>query len=646
MLSFIQRVQTPAWLDLSKQSRTPQVTTVEVTENSHTEHGLLETLQSIPRSTPKLESLHQDDAAFARILDLYLPLEIKERAEGELSVFADAAVSKQVMDWVAEAERHPPHIQHWDSWGEKKDDLVTSQGWKYLWRFGISERLAALPSLTEEYEGNARMIQMLKGHLFAPSSATSIFHLILSDGVAALLSTHLRGSKIDKPTRQLFQHAHDRLTSTDDKKGWTSGLWMTERGGGSDLTPTETTATYSPLSKDDDSRDADGFPLGPWVLNGLKWFSTGTEASMAIAVARTPNGLSTFYVPMRRTVTVNGVNGTELNGVRIRRIKKKVGTHPLPTSELELKGMRGWLVGTEGKGITEIGVVLNITRIYLAVSALGYAGRSLSAARAFSRVRKVARGTQLSSVPLHMRSLAKAHVTYRAQMALSFFVVALLAKHEQQQASSPVDLVPKSSQDASCLLRLLGSVAKASAAMDSCGMAQVGMESLGGVGYLENDEMEFNVARLWRDTASTLIGEGTTDVLATDVVKVLKGKIGSYVMAAFGRWVKSSLPKKEFMAPETAILSEQWSELQKAISSNTLEYLTMNGREIMDRICKLTCGILLLADAARDGNSIAMEVARRWIRPTLLVSGLSVEQELKLCQQIVFGDQPIWMGLP
>lgn len=490
------------------------------------------------------------------------------------------------------------------------------------------------------------MIQLIKGHLFAASSATSGFHIILSDGVAALLLTHLRGSKIDKPTRELFQHAYDRLTSPDDRKGWTSGLWMTERGGGSDLTATETTATYSPLSKEDDSKDADGFPLGPWVLNGLKWFSTGTEASMAIAVAQTANGLSAFYVPMRRAVNVNGVDGVELNGVRIRRVKKKAGAGPLPTSELELNGMRGWLVGKEGKGVNEIGVVLNITRIHLAVDILAYAGRSLSASRAFARVRKVARGEPLSSIPLYMKSLAKTHVTYRGQMMLAFFVVALLAKHEKQSASPPTDLIPKSAQDASCLLRLLGSVSKASVALASCEVTQFGMESLGGVGYIENDNMDFNVARLWRDCAAALIGEGTTDVLATDVVKVMKGTIGPYVMAAFGRWIKSSLTKKASMAPEVSILSESWSELQKVVSSNTLEYLTMNGREIMERVCKLSAGVLLLADAARDDDPIALEVARRWIRPVTLVSGSSVEQELKLDQKIVFGDQPIWLGLP
>ncbi|KAM0547561.1 hypothetical protein ACHAPJ_010305 [Fusarium lateritium] len=641
MLQSIQEIQEKTWLTLFKVSKVKQAPTPEIVATKPVVHSPLDIPDGKLRPIPRKEDPYRDDVAFARILDFYLSPEIKKQSESELKLLANAAVSEQVMAWVAEAERCPPQVQHWDSWGEKKDVLVTSQGWKYLLQLGTSERLAAIPSLNEEYGGYGRMIQMLKGHLFGPSSATSMFHLILSNGVASLLSTHLHSSKLDGASRALFQHAYERLTSTNGLEGWLSGLWLTERGGGSDLTPTETTATYSPLSPDDDSKDADGFPLGPWVLNGFKWFSTSTEANMAIAIARTAKGLSAFFVPMRRTVTIGGVTTTELNGVRIRRLKQKLGTKPLPTAELEINGMRGWLIGKEGKGINEVGVVLNVTRIHLNIGVLGAAGRALSAARSFARVRKVARGTPLSSMPLHMRTLGKAHVTYRAQMMLGFFVTALLAKSEKQQLDPPplLDLVPKSSNDVSCLLRLLGSVVKASSAMDCCGVVQTAMESLGGVGYLENGEMYFNVARLWRDTSSVLIGEGTTDVLATDVVKVMKGKIGSYVMQAYGRWVKSSLPKNDFMAPEVAILSQQWLDLQAAISSNSLEYLTMNGREIMDRVCKLTSSILLLADSSRDNDPVAMEVARRWIRPTTLLSGSSVEKELMLDQLIVFGEQ-------
>ena len=93
-----------------------------------------------PRLTPKLESIYSDDVAFNRLLDLYLPSVIRERAESDLYRLADTAVSQQTLKWVADTENSPPQVQHWDAWGMKKDDLVTSQGWKNLWRLGISER--------------------------------------------------------------------------------------------------------------------------------------------------------------------------------------------------------------------------------------------------------------------------------------------------------------------------------------------------------------------------------------------------------------------------------------------------------------------------------------------------------------------------
>lgn len=33
--------------------------------------------------------------------------------------------------------------------------------------------------------------------------------------------------------------------------------------------------------------DADGVPLGPWSIDGFKWFSSATDAGMAILLART-----------------------------------------------------------------------------------------------------------------------------------------------------------------------------------------------------------------------------------------------------------------------------------------------------------------------------------------------------------------------
>jgi alkylation response protein AidB-like acyl-CoA dehydrogenase len=418
---------------------------------------------------------------------------------------------------------------------------------------------------------------------------------------------------------------------------------MTERGGGSDLTPTETTATYMPLDKGEASLDADGFPLGPWVINGFKWFSTATEGSMAIVLARTTKGLSAFYAPMRCMATDSKT--FELNGVRIRRLKSKLGTKSLPTAELEINGMRAYLIGQDGKGIQEVGVVLNVTRIHLAVSGLGGWGRVLGATRAFARIRRVARGTRLSDVPLHMRTLANAHITYRAHMLLGFFVVSLLQSSEDIGKPETHSLIPKALQDVQCLLRLLGSVAKATIAKASVVGAQTAIESLGGLGYLENEETEFNVARLYRDAAVLCVGEGTTDVVATDVIKVFKGKIGSYVLKALGRWVTTSIPQHESMVDEKATLLQQWKDLQTAVSSNSFDHLVLNAREVMDHVCKLVCGILLLADAARDSDFVAAEIAQRWIKPPSgLVSGIGGEQELLMNQRIVFGNTSAWLA--
>jgi predicted component of type VI protein secretion system len=67
----------------------------------------------------------------------------------------------------------------------------------------------------------------------------------------------------------------------------------------------------------------------------------------------------------------------------------------------------------------------------------------------------------------------------------------------------------------------------------------------------------------------------------------------------------------------------------------------------MDHIHEVVCGVLLLADAVRVEDIVVDEVARRWIRiSNSLVSGVGGPQELLMDQQIVFGDQPVWLAGP
>ena len=217
-------------------------------------------------------------------------------------------------------------------------------------------RLLAIPR-EDTYGDHARIVQSIKYHLWSASNANVGCPEAMTDGAAHVLKKELSAGLYDDQTRRVLQDALNRLTSRDPTKAWTSGQWMTERRGGSDVSGTETLAAFTGST---DVRNVDGYSLGPWRIDGFKWFSSATDCDMTILLARTSKGLSCFFAPTRR-LSANGA--LEMNGIRIQRLKSKMGTRPLPTAELEIEGMRAYLLGEEGKGVNVISGMLNITRV-------------------------------------------------------------------------------------------------------------------------------------------------------------------------------------------------------------------------------------------------------------------------------------------
>lgn len=211
----------------------------------------------------------------------------------------------------------------------------------------------------------------------------------MTDGAARLLMRHMSSTssvtlndyprpEMDQAAREVemqrrvFKAAYSRLISRDPKTRWTSGQWMTERPGGSDVSRTETRAVYSPLSPGQNYTGE----IGPWAVNGYKFFSSATDSNMAVLLARTEGhkSLSAFFAPMR-------LPSGDPNGVRIVRLKKKMGTKALPTAELELRGMRAWMIGKEGEGVREMTTVLNVTRVHNSITAASFMRRALAVAK-------------------------------------------------------------------------------------------------------------------------------------------------------------------------------------------------------------------------------------------------------------------------
>lgn len=554
---------------------------------------------------------------------VYIPEKISPPIGNDLSSFGSAVLTTQIYAWIANAETELPKFTSHSTFGHPRSQLTTSEGWRNLYAFGVKEGIVAIPF--EAAQGHlSRTYQFLKYHLWTGSCAYTTCPAAMADGAAALLSRHLDHTNSGDERDLVFRAAYRNLTSRDPALAWSSGQWMTERPGGSDVRGTETVATLVSNEQRGGS-DAHGNPLGPWRIDGFKWFSSATDSHMTLLLARTEKGISTFFAPMRRAVVADttagaGVTESELNGLAIQRLKNKLGTRPVPTAEIVLAGMRAWPIGEDGRGTREIATMLNITRLHTAMSAVGLWGRGLGISRAFARVRRLASGgALLAEVPAHVRILADNTVNYAAMMHLGFFAVAVtgITEHPKSFASAPMEArgVPlNTAVEAVALARLLAPVAKAMCSKYAITGLQECMESIGGVGYLE-DEQEFNVARLYREANVCSIWEGTTDVLAHDVVRVIKGRGGPEARRVFKDWVNERLDTwtpawneaKELVRADVGRLEEMY-EL-------TNEELLYQGRSVLESLAWIVASVMLVEDAGRSGyrDEATMEMAKRWI---------------------------------
>lgn len=99
------------------------------------------TLDSGFKLSPKqLGNPFATDLAYQRVLSWYLPPAVLDSITPQLKKFGDEALSDDVNEWIADAETQQPFVKTRDVWNNRYpyDRLVTSQGWKELGRWGIT----------------------------------------------------------------------------------------------------------------------------------------------------------------------------------------------------------------------------------------------------------------------------------------------------------------------------------------------------------------------------------------------------------------------------------------------------------------------------------------------------------------------------
>jgi alkylation response protein AidB-like acyl-CoA dehydrogenase len=343
---------------------------------------------------PQLANTYEADPALRETLDRLLPGELTAELAQEWRDLGQAAAGP-LLAWAQAAEAETPRLVPYDAWGRRVDRIVVAPAWVDLQREAARRGLTAIP-----YEGRlgafARLHQFALLNLYGPSSAIFTCYLAMTDGAARTLLEHAPGAL----ARRVVPH----LTSRDPEAFWTSGQWMTERTGGSDVSGTGTRAV----------RGQDG----RWRLFGTKWFTSATTSEIALTLARVEGapagsaGLSLFYLEQR-------LADGSLNGIHIHRLKDKLGTRALPTAELSLEGTLAEPLGSLEGGVKKITPLLNITRLHNAISACGMMARQIQLLRDYAR-RRVVFGEALSRKPLHRATVASLQVEYEAALALTF----------------------------------------------------------------------------------------------------------------------------------------------------------------------------------------------------------------------------------
>ncbi|XP_033924311.1 acyl-CoA dehydrogenase family member 11-like [Melopsittacus undulatus] len=536
---------------------------------------------------PETGNQYLEDALLRNYLQAHLPAKVLQEVERDLERFGNRLLTQiRALGW--ECELKPPVLRQYDAWGRRVDHIATCSAWRRMKEIAAEEGLVA-EAYERRYSNWSRLHQAVKLYLFSSSSGGFNCPLAMTDGAAKVIeSLGIPGS-----LKEAFGH----LTSRDPKKFWTSGQWMTERRGGSDVANgTETVARKQ--------------PDGTYRLYGFKWFTSAADSDVTLTLARVVDaegqvkqsclmgsgGLSLFFLKVRD-------EEGKLNNIQVQRLKDKLGTRQMATAELWLDGAKAELISAEGRGVASISNMLNITRIHNVIGAVASMRRMLSLSREYAH-RRVAFGKLLKDHPLHMQTLARMEVQTRGAFLLLMDIVRLLGLTETNMASEQDRL----------LLRVLVPAAKLYTGKQASAVVIEAMESFGGQGYMEDTGLPVIV----RDALVLSIWEGTTNILSLDVLRSLSKSQGQ-AMAAF----LSSVQRKLDLASSTGGLEPAVGQTRAALgrleqflrAAGPKGPLTMElaARDFSYTLARIYTGALLIEHAARPGASCTdIAAARRW----------------------------------
>jgi acyl-CoA dehydrogenase len=451
------------------------------------------------------ENWYTDDPVLQDLLALHVDEPTMGQAEPRLEALGDIAPTK-LDRWARKADEHRPKLNRRSPTGERVDEVEFHPSYRKLQRAAREHETFTLPWRTIDGDPAPREVGLALGYLYAQAEAGYYCPACMTDGAAFVVDRHA-----PDPVRDRYL---DRLTTADPDEGIEGAMYLTEKAGGSDVGGATRTTAEGPDEQ------------GTWRLTGEKWFASNCTAEVALALARMPDadpdsgteGLGLFVVSRHLP------DGTRNPGLRIERLKDKLGVASMPTGEVVLDDAHAELVAPAGRGFKAMAEMVNLSRLYNAVASVAVAQRALREGRRAGRTRK-SWDKHLCDHPLFLRDLVELTVDVEGALAFVLDTATVFddwARDDGQRA----------------LLRVLTPCAKAATGKLAVRAASEGCELLGGNGYIE----DYVTPRLLRDAQVLPIWEGTTNIQGLDLLRAIEHE---QALPAFSRHVRERLSRAD-----------------------------------------------------------------------------------------------------
>jgi alkylation response protein AidB-like acyl-CoA dehydrogenase len=456
----------------------------------------LEAVDRLPFSTPEKSQRYQTenyrgaiglnwyltDPSLQFTMAYYLQPDELALAERHLTRMGEL-MGGPVARWADETDRNPPRLERYDRWGHDISQVVVPASFTQSKR-AVLDAQQALRAEARAAKVNSSLAMFASNYLL--NQADIGMGCALGTGGGMVQSLVAAYAPADVREHVLAKFA------SGEWEGETAQL-LTERTGGSDLGALETTA-----------RRVDGPNGSAWLLNGFKWFASNCAGEAFVVLAK-PEGAPDSTRGVANFLVLRTRRDGSRNGVRVRRLKDKLGTRSVASGEVEFVNAEAFLLSGEpsadagpsdGKGLGRMMELTNAARLGIALFGLGNARRALVESLCYTRQRQ-AFGGALIDKPLMRRKLAEMIVDVEAAQALVF-----------DGTGAPNHRQPRSMRQ-----RIAVPVTKLKVCRLGITAASDAIEIHGGNGYIET----WPVARLLRDAQVNTIWEGPDNILCLDV---------------------------------------------------------------------------------------------------------------------------------